>query len=237
MIKLTPMQQDYHNKLLRTKAEDEDPGKRFKRISHIKLRDSICNKLDLHCIATVANSTGSDAFIIFTGKGRKDVVIDALNFGADLYLEKSPDVRGQVSDVLTKVKNLISARSEDREERERCRQLHQLMGRLPCTIFWLKEGEDEAHVLAGDAASSFLPAPLCCGRVHKSDISELIHPQDREKVQNSRSAAFRKARDYSIRYVIQVKQGEERRVMERGFPSLRPDGYFIEGYIIDLDSF
>jgi len=183
-------------------------------------------------------SLGGDIpFIIFTGKGREDVVIDALNFGADLYLEKSPDVRGQVSDVLTKVKNLISARSEDREERERCRQLHQLMGRLPCTIFWLKEGEDEAHVLAGDAASSFLPAPLCCGRVHKSDISELIHPQDREKVQNSRSDAFRKARDYSIRYVIQVKQGEERRVMERGFPSLRPDGYFIEGYIIDLDSF
>jgi len=101
-------------------------------------------------------SLGEDIpFIIFTGKGREDVVIDALNFGADLYLEKSPDVRGQVSDVLKKVKTLVSARSEDREERERCRLLHQLLESLPCATFWLKEGGDEAYVLAGDAASSF----------------------------------------------------------------------------------
>jgi len=176
-------------------------------------------------------------FIIFTGKGREDVVIDALNFGADLYLEKSPDVRGQVSDVLVKVKNLVSSRSGDREERERCRQLHNLMERLPCAVFRVKQGEDEAYVLAGNSSCSFLPASLCKGRIRKSDILGLVHPQDREKIRNARSEAFRRARDYRIKYVMLREGGEERRVMERGFPALRPDGYFIEGYIIDLDSF
>ena len=176
-------------------------------------------------------------FIIFTGKGREDVVIDALNFGADLYLEKSPDVRGQVSDVLVKVKNLVSSRSGDREERERCRQLHNLMERLSCATFRIKEGAHEAYILAGDASSSFLPASLCQGRIVKSDILGLAHPEDREKIRNTRSEAFRKARDYRIKYVMLREGGEERRVMERGFPALRPDGYFIEGYIIDLDSF
>jgi DNA-binding response OmpR family regulator len=176
-------------------------------------------------------------FIIFTGKGREDVVIDALNFGADLYLEKSPDVRGQVSDVLAKVKNLISSRSGDREEREKCRQLFQLVERLSCATFRIKEGEEEAYVLAGDASSTFLPVSLCQGRIVRLDLLELAHPEDREKIRNARSEAFRKARDYRIKYVMLREKGEERRVMERGFPALRPDGYFIEGYIIDLDSF
>ncbi|MDI9632867.1 MAG: response regulator [Methanolinea sp.] len=174
-------------------------------------------------------------FIIFTGKGREDVVIDALNFGADLYLEKSPDVRGQVADVVKKVRNLISARSEDREEKERCRYLHILLEKLPCALFWQKEGDAEASVLAGDAASTFLPASLCRGKVQKHDILGWVHPEDREKVRHARSEAFRKAKEYEVRYVLQRRPAEERRVMERGFPTLRPDGYFIEGYILDLD--
>ena len=37
---------------------------------------------------------GSDIpFILFTGKGREDVVIEALNQGADYYLQKGGDLR------------------------------------------------------------------------------------------------------------------------------------------------
>jgi len=182
-------------------------------------------------------SLGDDTpFIIFTGRGREDVVIDALNFGADLYLEKNPDVRGQLSDVMKRVKNLVSSRSEGREEKERCRLLSRMLDRLSCATFRFREAEGDLFLLAGDAASSFLPASLCHGREERINFNDMINPGDREKVKNTRLEALRKAREYRIRYIVQPAPGEERRVMERGFPALHQDGYCIEGYIIDLDS-
>ncbi len=35
-------------------------------------------------------------FIIFTGKGRKEVAIEALNLGADRYLQKGGDPKGRI---------------------------------------------------------------------------------------------------------------------------------------------
>jgi PAS domain S-box-containing protein len=70
---------------------------------------------------------GSDIpFILFTGKGREDVVIDALNQGADYYLQKGGDLRSQFHELA----NMISRAAEGRrssieliESQERFRRL------------------------------------------------------------------------------------------------------------------
>lgn len=46
-------------------------------------------------------------FILFTGKGREDVVIEALNSGADFYLQKGGDVRSQYAELAHKVKRAV----------------------------------------------------------------------------------------------------------------------------------
>ena len=47
-------------------------------------------------------------FILFTGKGREDVVIEALNAGADFYLQKGGDPKAQFAEL----KNMITKSAE-----------------------------------------------------------------------------------------------------------------------------
>ncbi|MBN2733757.1 MAG: PAS domain S-box protein [Methanomicrobiaceae archaeon] len=52
-------------------------------------------------------------FIIFTGKGREQVVIEALNSGADFYLQKEGDKKSEFSRLSAHIKSVISKRRND----------------------------------------------------------------------------------------------------------------------------
>ncbi len=49
-------------------------------------------------------------FIIFTGRGREDVVIEALNSGADYYIQKGGDPRAQFTELSYKVRQAVQKR-------------------------------------------------------------------------------------------------------------------------------
>jgi signal transduction histidine kinase len=53
-------------------------------------------------------------FIIFTGKGREEIAIDALNSGADFYLRKGSDPQSQFSELGDKIRQAV--RRKQREE-------------------------------------------------------------------------------------------------------------------------
>ncbi|MEM0449651.1 MAG: PAS domain S-box protein [Methanomassiliicoccales archaeon] len=59
-------------------------------------------------------------FILFTGKGREDVVIEALNNGADFYLQKGGDPKAQFVELINMIKRSVEQReaSESIEESE-----------------------------------------------------------------------------------------------------------------------
>ncbi|MEA2035856.1 MAG: PAS domain S-box protein, partial [Euryarchaeota archaeon] len=60
--------------------------------------------------------TGSDIpFIIFTRKGREDVVIEALNAGADLYLRKGGHPKAQFAELTGMIKHAVE-RNQAKEE-------------------------------------------------------------------------------------------------------------------------
>lgn len=52
-------------------------------------------------------------FIIFTGKGREEVVIEALNSGADFYLQKGGDPRAQFAELIHKVHHAVKRRNAE----------------------------------------------------------------------------------------------------------------------------
>jgi len=54
-------------------------------------------------------------FILFTGKGREEVVIDALNEGADFYLQKGGKPEAQFKELEHKIKKAVSKRRTDVE--------------------------------------------------------------------------------------------------------------------------
>ena len=78
---------------------------------------------------------GDIPFIIFTGKGREDVVIAALNNGADYYLNKSIDPRSQFDDLAQNMKRVIKRRQAREAIKNSERRLSNLINFLPVPTF------------------------------------------------------------------------------------------------------
>jgi PAS domain S-box-containing protein len=70
-------------------------------------------------------------FILFTGRGREDVAIDALNNGASFYLQKGGDPKSQFAELVNVIETSVrQARAEKtlREEKDRAQQYINLAG-------------------------------------------------------------------------------------------------------------
>jgi PAS domain S-box-containing protein len=58
-------------------------------------------------LKTVREEFGDIPFILFTGRGRESVVIEAINYGVDFYLQKGGDVKAQFAELAHKVKKAV----------------------------------------------------------------------------------------------------------------------------------
>ncbi|MCK9631273.1 MAG: PAS domain S-box protein [Methanoregula sp.] len=59
-------------------------------------------------LKVVRERFGNIPFILFTGKGREEVVIDAINNGADFYLQKGGDPRSQFAELEHKIRQAVA---------------------------------------------------------------------------------------------------------------------------------
>ncbi|HTY14381.1 MAG TPA: PAS domain S-box protein [Methanoregulaceae archaeon] len=66
----------------------------------------------------VRKSDKAIPFIIFTGRSREEVVIEALNEGADFYLQKGGDPKAQFAELTHKIRRAIEHRSTERDFQE-----------------------------------------------------------------------------------------------------------------------
>ena len=58
---------------------------------------------------------GDIPFILFTGKGREEVVIDAINNGADFYIQKGGDPKAQFAELAHKIRQAVKRRQAEDE--------------------------------------------------------------------------------------------------------------------------
>jgi PAS domain S-box-containing protein len=99
-------------------------------------------------------------FILFTGRGREEVVIEAINNGADFYLQKGGDPKAQFAELKHKIKTAIERRSAVNALRESQQRLSDIIDFLPDATFaidtegliiaWNKAIEEMTGVLAED---------------------------------------------------------------------------------------
>ncbi|MHA1800105.1 MAG: PAS domain S-box protein [Candidatus Heimdallarchaeaceae archaeon] len=54
-------------------------------------------------------------FIIFTGKGREEVAIQALNLGADYYVKKGSDAKSQFTELVHLIKRIVKEKNLEKE--------------------------------------------------------------------------------------------------------------------------
>ncbi|MEA2035157.1 MAG: PAS domain S-box protein [Euryarchaeota archaeon] len=100
-------------------------------------------------LKTVRGSGSDIPFIIFTGKGREDVVIEALNEGADYYLQKGGKPKPQYTELAHKVNLAIQKRQAETEIRDLERRESNILNFLPDATLAI---DRSGHVIAWNKA-------------------------------------------------------------------------------------
>ncbi len=98
-------------------------------------------------------------FIILTGKGREEVVINALNLGADRYLRKGKDPSSQYDLLSRAIRQEYKRKKTEielKENKEKIEELHDVASNLISC-----ETEDEAYEMVINASERILNFDLC----------------------------------------------------------------------------
>jgi PAS domain S-box-containing protein len=83
----------------------------------------------------VRNAGNQIPFILFTGRGREEVVIQALNEGADFYLQKGGDTVPQFAELAHKVRLAVEQRRAESSIRDHERREQEIINFLPDATF------------------------------------------------------------------------------------------------------
>ena len=90
----------------------QDPMKVFDRIKEDNIDIIVCDYLmenlnGLDLLRQIKSKEYQIPFIIFTGRGREEVVIDALNLGADYYIRKGTDAKSQYTELVHQIRTVV----------------------------------------------------------------------------------------------------------------------------------
>ena len=69
----------------------------------------------LEFLKVLRNQKNDIPFVLFTGRGREDVAIEALNSGADFYLQKGGDPNSQFAELAHMIRSAVAAMRSERE--------------------------------------------------------------------------------------------------------------------------
>ncbi|HPY60259.1 MAG TPA: response regulator [Methanospirillum sp.] len=87
----------------------------------------------------VRNRYGRLPFILFTGRGREEVAIQAINNGVDYYLQKGGDPAAQFTDLFHKIRSLHQKNINESLARENERRFNTTLDRIHMVAFHLDE--------------------------------------------------------------------------------------------------
>src|SRR5208337_1579437 len=106
-----------------------------------------------------------------TGKGREEIVIDALNNGADFYIQKGPDIKGMIAELKHKIRRAIERKRFAERIVESEQQLADIIDFLPdatCAI------DIHGRVIAWNRAMENLTGIPKSGMVGKGDYAYAV---------------------------------------------------------------
>jgi PAS domain S-box-containing protein len=92
----------------------------------------------IHFLRSLRAAGDKTPFILFTGRGREEIVIEALNIGADSYLQKGGDPQSQYAELGNRIALLVGRRRAEESLREKESHLSTLGKTIPDMI-WLKD--------------------------------------------------------------------------------------------------
>lgn len=117
-------------------------------------------------LKAVRERYGDIPFILFTGRGREEVVIEAINNGADFYLQKGGDPTAQFAELEHKIRQAVRRKEAERLQRESERRLADIIDFLPDAMFAI---DKSGRVIAWNRAVENLTGVSASEMVGKGD--------------------------------------------------------------------
>ena len=176
-------------------------------------------------------------FIIFTSRGREEIAIEALNAGADFYLQKGADPKAQfagLSHIIRKVVRQHRAEEELGKSEERYRRICEGLTDYLYTVR-VEDGRATATthgaaclVVTGYTAEEFASDPYLWIR--------MVHDDDRDRVIRHFGGVLSGKQVPPVEHRIVRKDGQVRWVRDTPILQFDPDGRLIayDGVVKDI---
>ncbi|MDD1729684.1 MAG: PAS domain S-box protein [Methanospirillum sp.] len=100
-------------------------------------------------LKAVRSQFGDIPFVLFTGRGREEVVIEAINNGADFYLQKGGSPKAQFAELTHKIKQAVRRKKAEKSLENSEKQLSDIIESLPDATFAINQ---TGHVIAWNCA-------------------------------------------------------------------------------------
>jgi PAS domain S-box-containing protein len=177
-------------------------------------------------------STSNIPFILFTGKGREEVVIEAINSGADFYLQKGGDPKSQFVELKHKILQAVSRRRTENELRRSETRYRELVDLLPQTVFEI----DEKCTI-----TSINPAALKSFGYSLEDLEkgitvfEVFSSEDHQRISENIQKILRGEPTGALEYLAKRKDGSTFPVITYSVPIIHeniPVG--LRGVLVDI---
>lgn len=89
----------------------------------------------IQLLITVRQQFGDIPFILFTGRGREEIVIQAINNGADFYIQKGGDPKAQFAELIHKIRKSVENRQARNAVKDSEQRLADIVDFLPDATF------------------------------------------------------------------------------------------------------
>ena len=145
-------------------------------------------------------------FILFTGRGREEVAIEALNNGADFYLQKGGDSCSQFKELEHKVKEAVRRNRAEKALKLNEARLSkaQAIGRTGCWEYtWGAEG---SSFWGSEESFRIFGIPRTSDGIIPQDQLETVIVE-RDRVRQERQDFIEKGTEYNVEYEIAPADG------------------------------
>ncbi|MFA4826122.1 MAG: PAS domain S-box protein [Methanoregula sp.] len=164
-------------------------------------------------------SGNATPFIIFTGRGREEVVIEALNEGADCYIRKGGDVKSQFAELQNQIRSAVARRRAEDALRESGERYRQFFKTTPDGLFMT--APDGQWVDCNDALQEMFGYASCNEVLAMPVPSFYAHPEERSALL-TRVERDGQVKDYSLQF--KKKDGTFLEGLITIVPQKNPDG-------------
>lgn len=132
----------------------------------------------LKLLQEVKNINSQIPFIIFTGKGREEVAIKALNLGADYYLQKGGDIESQFHEL----RNLIRKLYRKKQTEIKLEKIFEYTGTATCILednSIISKCNHKYELLTGYSKAEVEGKLRWTETIHPDDLPKMLHHQER----------------------------------------------------------